>query len=486
MKVQAADGRSSWCPALTGMLVLRLAAGLALVFLLEPVSVDDAFRTFHAMWWWKNPSFYPLPHWPPGTFWVYGLVNGLLNDGLVVPRLLTLALSLATIIWILSDVEETPGVRWSAAIWFAFSPLGLVLGTVPLSEALFLFLLTGGMVLLRRYLRAGSPWCLLGASTMYLLCTTVRYEGWAFVPMFLLLSLLRRSSGSSSFSTWALRLLPCVFPVIWVLLLWKVEARPLLFLGNVATDSFGRGSLAETFSSPSSWIVLLQLVMASVVMIWSGWRVVRQGRSLSSSIWEAHGAMAMLVLILALVSGNLPSQYTIRVFHPLIVFSCIPMGHWLSTGHVSRVRLRRRSFALGIVLIVGSILYIDNLEAGHDQEAQRVAGHVEDARLRGALDEKDHILVDMLPPRTMSVVVYLNRWDVTHVDSTHHQSYFSCWRTPAPVWMKDVRAAVVRKERSVNSLRDRGWEVLVREGGWQLLIRTPDASSPTSCPGGGP
>jgi hypothetical protein len=475
--MEAARSSAAWA----GLILSRLATGIVLVLLLVPVSLDDSFRMFYALWWWDHPSFYPLPFWLPGQFYLYGLVSGLASDALLAPRLLTLALHLGTGLVLALDRSAAPPVRWIAAAWLLFSPLSLVLGTVPLSEAMFVLLVIGGLVAMSRFLASGRPWPLVASALLYLGAASVRYEGWVLLPLFTAFTFARRCAGISRTILWILRVLPWTFPVAWMLLLWRLEADPLLFLDNIRMDLYGSGDLRAAFSSPTSWIVGVQVAAALAALAPGIAAAARRRAAPRDLLWEAHLGVAFLFLAWALATDNVPSQYAIRLFYPVVVLASVPAARLLA-GAVPASRQMAAGALCGLVLAVAGLSYALTLEPGHDPSSREAARQVREAFDTGVTGEGDHVIVDMEPPSTMSVVVYANRHPTIHADAGFSKSHLECWETSAPGWVESVRLAVVRDPDHAAYLETLGWTRWRTTPPWSIYVRPRGAPPTGTCP----
>ncbi|MBW2262345.1 MAG: hypothetical protein JRG91_10265 [Deltaproteobacteria bacterium] len=475
--MEASCNRAAWA----GLLLSRLAVGIVLVLLLVPVSLDDSFRMFYALWWYDHPSFYPLPFWLPGQFYLYGLVSGMASDALLTPRIVTLALHLGTGCLLALDRSADPPVRWVAAVWLMLSPLSLVLGTVPLSEALFVLLVLGGLVAMSRFLDSGRPWALAASTLLYLGAALVRYEGWVLLPLFTAFTFAHRTTAISRPTIWALRILPWTFPAVWMLLLWRLEANPVLFLDNIRMDLYGSGDLRAAFSSPASWVIGLQVAAALASLAPGIAAAVRRRASMRDLLWEAHLAAAVLFLAWTLATDNIPSQYAIRLFYPVIVFASVPAARLLA-GAVRPSRLVAAGALSGLVLSVAGLSYALTLEPGHDGPSFETARQVREAYARGVIDEQDHVIVDMEPPGTMSLVVYANRHDTVHADAGFSKSYLECWEMSPPGWVKSVRMAVVLDESHASYLETLGWRRWQGTPPWSIYVRPAGSPAPGACP----
>ena len=455
------------------------AAGALLVSELAPLCVDDDYRTFWAWWWWHHPSFYPFPHWPPGYFWVYGIVTGVTGDLLLAPRLLSLALHVALIAplrWSLALPEDE---RLVAAVWLMLSPLPLVLGAVPLSETLFAALAVGGVIALGSYLSSGRAAWLLASAALYLGAATVRFEGWALLPLFTGLSCLRRPHDAKPAIAWVLRGLPWVFPLAWILLMWGVEADPLLFMKNVATDSFGRGSLTGALASPRDWMTPVQVLGGLAAAGWAVREAARRRLDVRDLVWEAHLVAALAVVAWAVISGNVPSQFTLRLLLLPVIFSAVPAARLLVSFSP---RTLRTSVLLAALLLAGTLALAAHREPGWDPDSHEAAEYVRDARDGGVLGPEDRVLVEMDNPWTSAVFVYANDPRRVHIDLTKESAWFESCDMNVPRWASRTRLAVVRSDPYLYRLDLLGWKQVLRTDTWVVYQRT-DLSTPLgSCP----
>src|ERR1700731_455634 len=107
-----------------------------------------------------------------------GALVRLLGDRIFAARLLSLTCGLAGV-WLLYRIagrERGPGAGFWAALGLALSPLHIQASATGASEAVFLALLLGALLLVLRG-HFVAPALLLGAAGL------VRYDGWLYIPL---------------------------------------------------------------------------------------------------------------------------------------------------------------------------------------------------------------------------------------------------------------------------------------------------------------
>ncbi len=458
----------------------RLAIGLVLVRILVPVSIDDAVRVYFAMWWFDHPSFSAQPFWPPGFFYVYGLACGLADDALIAPRLLTLGLALACGAVIALVPRVSPEIRFTAASWILFSPLSLVLGTVPLSESLYALTLLSGLVLLCRFLEDASPWSLIGSGTLYLFASMVRYEAWPMLVLYTVFACTRRPHGISPALAWALRAFPWAFVSIWMALLGALEADPALFVSSVRLDSYGPGDPFRALAHPLAWIVIVQLAASVASLAPAIGDAIGKRRLMKDLAWEAHLVVAIAFLTFAIFTRNVGSQYPIRVFFPVVVLASVPVARLVTGAVPARSRMRAGALVAGLLAVSG-LAYAIALPAGHHRTEEEVARRVLSVYDAAVLSPGDHVLVDPVPPQSMSIWVYMNRPKTTHVDRRTEASYMDCNISDPPGWLPSTRLCVVRIESRAALLESMGWLKYDVVPPYSLYVRPPGAPAVGTC-----
>jgi hypothetical protein len=469
---------SIW-PRLLPLLAVRACAAALLVLELAPVSVDDYFRVFHAEWWWNHISFASSYEWTPGYAYVYGPIAGLTHDMLIAPRVLTAALQIAAAIILALSSRGKRSARLLAAGILLFSPLSLVLGTVPLSESLFVCLLLGGAVLLTRFLEHGDVRVALFAAVLYLAATTVRYEGFAFSALFSALVAAKRPVNASRRVGVAVAAVPWIFPVAWTALLWASTGVPLSFLGIVHEDHFGAGDLAGALASAEGAVTAL-IGAAAIAVCAARIAVAARRGELKGCALEIHAAVAAVVAAVAIAVGDVPSQYPLRLFFPAIAFGALPLAQAIVPALAGRPRTTALVLVGAALAFAGAGAAVVDRAPGVPQEDLAAAAAIREGYASGELRRDDHVVVEHDLPSAAGVFVFANLADRVHIDAlsekcapkllTPHTSI-----CPDPEWAGRSRMAVVRaggdEERYVVGL---GWALSASSGSWRVYVRSAD------------
>lgn len=464
------------------LLGVRALAGVILVFSLAPLSVDDYFRVFHALWWWDNPSFTTSHEWLPGYSYVYGLWIGLTRDTLVGPRLLSLLLHLAGGAVLALDRELPAPTRWLAAVWLLTAPLSLVLGAVPLTETLASLLLLIGITSLTRFLERGKSPSLLLAAAAYLGATMVRYDAWALLPVFSAYALSRPPERYFALVNRVLAFLPWFFPLIWTLLLWAFHGEPFTYLDIVREDHFGAGDLLGSLASPLGAVTLAQVAAALVVLGVGAAALVRGRKALGGLVWEAHSVAALGFVALVVARGDVPSQFPARMLYPLLLFAAVPVAR-LVVGLVASTRLRLAVGAgAGLLLLGLGLVQARRSPSGVEDEHLRAAEHIGRLVSDGELGSGGHALIERFLPDSAAVLVFANQPDRVHIDAVGGDCPARLLGPlplicPVEPWSPDVRAVLLRSESIAVDVEERGWRAVRRFGGWTLYLRPPGARS---------
>jgi 4-amino-4-deoxy-L-arabinose transferase-like glycosyltransferase len=181
-----------------------------------PVRIELAERWAQAPHLWRG---YPETYqYGPLHLSLIGALVRLLGDRLFAARLLSLACGLACV-WLLYRIAERERGR-EAAAWaglaLALSPLHIQSSTTGASEAVFLALFLGALLLALRE-QALLAAVLLGAAGL------VRYDGWLYVPLFGALIWLRSRDLPRAIGFCALAAAPALF-WMWLNARWAGDA----------------------------------------------------------------------------------------------------------------------------------------------------------------------------------------------------------------------------------------------------------------------
>jgi len=195
-------------------LALAAAARLAPLFLGYEHYGDSPVRIEAAERWAAQPhlwrGFAESFQYGPLHLTLLGLAGRLLGDRVAGARALSLLCGLAGVALLFRLARRERGVEaaWWAALGLALSPLHIQASTTGASEAVFLALFLGALVLLledRLVLAAVA----LGAAGL------VRYDGWMYLPLFALLYYWRKRDAARALGFACLAAAPALF-WMWV------------------------------------------------------------------------------------------------------------------------------------------------------------------------------------------------------------------------------------------------------------------------------
>ena len=467
------------------LLLARLLVGIFLVFLIPALCVDDDMRTFYSHWWFNLPSFSPSRFWLPGQFYVYGLVDGLSDDMLVVPRYLTLLLHTATAAVVLWLGPGSRRARLLAAGILLFSPLALVLGTVPLSETLFALLASSAVLSLERWAIGGRHLYMIAGAALFIAASCVRYEGWALLPVLpLVASLFRRGEGRRVFAMKAICAFAlAAFPVAWMAWWHAGEGDALGFLDNIATDSFGAGSLLAGLRDPRAWSipVLAALGLAAVACRFVG---ALRRREIGRAVPELAALWMVALLAWALAASNVPSQYPLRMLYPLTVLSAVPLARALDARLLgARAKIAMIS-VFGVLPLLGA-LYVSSVSEGYHASSRLAGRRLAELAETGRIAEGERVIVEKRLPEAYGVVVHSNRFETVRINdmgSWAPSDYLGCVPTGVPAEVGASRLSVVWSAPQSAYLEALGWREAARDGPWTLFARPAGAPPLGTCP----
>ena len=281
---------------------------------------------------------------------VGGLVR-LLGDRVAAARLLSLLCGLSCV-WLIYRVAERER-GGQAALWAAFglaiSPLHIQASTTGASEAVFLALFLGALLLLLRD-QALFAALALGAAGL------VRYDGWLYVPLFAALLLLRTRDLPRVLGFCAIAAAPALF-WLWVNARWTGDALAPIHHIDREHEKLARGAIAAVgglwwrleglFFWPLSVCVIATPLLGAAAL----WGCVRAFR-LRERGWE--------LVALAWIPA---AYFTFRTavladFWPMSRFALVAASLSLVFAHDVLSGLRRPAVAvtIGVALATGPVL----------------------------------------------------------------------------------------------------------------------------------
>ena len=340
---------------------LLAALGVALAARVVPILFghehygDAPVRIELAERWAQHPHLWRgyLETWQYGPLHLtlIGVLVRLLGDRVVAARLLSLAGGLLGV-WLLYRVAERERGR-DAAFWaalaLAFSPLHIQASATGASEAAFLALFLGALLLALRD-QVVLAAVLLGAAGL------VRYDGWLYVPLFGGLLWLRQRNLARSAAFLAIAAAPALF---WLWVNARFTGDPLAplrhidrdhaMLARTAADSFG--ALRARLQHLVYWPLSLLLVATPAFGLLALWGAVR-------TLWRRNPGWDLIVL------AWLPAAYlTFRAailldFRPMARFTLVAAALSLLFAHDALALLRRPARAIAIATAAATPLVL--------------------------------------------------------------------------------------------------------------------------------
>jgi 4-amino-4-deoxy-L-arabinose transferase-like glycosyltransferase len=280
-----------------------------------------------------------------------GALVRLLGDRVVAARLLSLVCGLASV-WLLHQIAERergPGAGFWAALGLALSPLHIQASATGGSEAVFLALFLGALLLALRG-QVGVPALLLGAAGL------VRYDGWMYVPLFgaLLLWRHRRLRGAAAFC--AIAAAPALF-WMWVNARWA--GHPLAPIHHIDRDHLDLARMALQRSGPVGgrlralvyWPLAICVVATPALgflALWGSARTVR----LRQRGWDLVALAWIPALYFTFRSAVLTD------FDPMARFTLVSASISLVFAHDALALLARPARAVTAAVAIGTPLLL--------------------------------------------------------------------------------------------------------------------------------
>jgi Dolichyl-phosphate-mannose-protein mannosyltransferase len=182
--------------------VLLIVAGALLrivSYLYSDNSGGDAWaRVALAARWLQHPTAkFVFDTYPPGHFWLIGLMSLAVHDVAAAGRLLSLLLGIGSLfaVWKLARLLYGNSAALFSLGAFCFYSLHIGYSTTSSAEVSYLFFLLAGLLFFFAYAQPPSPgpWCLAVSGVLFSISESIRYEAWVvFGASFILLPLVDR------------------------------------------------------------------------------------------------------------------------------------------------------------------------------------------------------------------------------------------------------------------------------------------------------
>lgn len=256
--------------AAAALLAIGLHAGLLLQGYYS-VSADESGHTLDAYHWVSSKSFGPGV-WLPLYNIIVGEALQWFPDLFVTPRVISFLfglLSLGLLVLLSHELFHDRRVDAAAAFLGAVFPPRVILAVVPLTEIMFIAVITAAMVAVARWLASPRPLPLLATSLLLAIASAIRYEGWIFAACFVVLvaAMQYRPRRTSRFPAMACLIL-AAFPLCWVCMHAFGGAGALAFIRVPAADFVrvrGASDLAAIQDSPAVQFLLQNAVTGNLL-----------------------------------------------------------------------------------------------------------------------------------------------------------------------------------------------------------------------------
>ncbi len=339
---------------LVPLAVAALARAAPLVYGFEHYG-DAPVRIELAQRWAADPhvwhGYLETFQYGPLHLTLIGALLRFLGEGVFAARLLSLISGLAGV-WLLYGIAERergPEAGFWAALGLALSPLHIQASTTGASEAPFLALLLGSVLLVLRG-QIVAPAVLLGAAGL------VRYDGWMYVPLLAGLLLWRRREPVRTAAFFALALAPAAW-WSWVNASWTGD--PLAPIRHIDRDHAALARMALDASGPFwarlnallYWPLALCIVATpalGVLALWGSARTLRlrqPGWDLVAFAWVPAAYLTFRGAVLA-------------DFHPMARFTLVSASLSLVFASDALALLARPARAISAAVAVATPLLL--------------------------------------------------------------------------------------------------------------------------------
>jgi hypothetical protein len=170
---------------------------------------DGLWHTFATVVWSQTHSLELYRCWLPGYALITGLFNTFFNNPLISNRILNICCGTITIPIFYSLIKKIYNyeIAFISALLLAFLPLHIELSATSMTEPLFiLFFIAATRAFI---LQKNNSFVIFLA-----IASTIRYEAWLFIPIFLLFYFLRNKNTPLTILYGATLLL---FPIVWMI-----------------------------------------------------------------------------------------------------------------------------------------------------------------------------------------------------------------------------------------------------------------------------
>jgi hypothetical protein len=379
------------------------------------LTADDFGRVLQAANWAVQPHLVWSGVWLPFHMYLHGLALKLYPDMLIVPRILTIALGVVSLLLMArlgSRLFADVNVGLISAFLLAANPAHIWLSSTPLTELPYFTLLLGCLAALAEYFHGGRRrWAWVSAACLAL-ANGFRFEGWMFsLPFSVLLAgraaaLVRRQPGSQAGRREAGALLlaaglPWVFPLLWMSGSYLQSGSAFEFLEAIRQYKATRFLIEPAFRPYLATLARIDLV--SLILAVPGLALILAPGRRSAS-WYALFVILPLGIFLALHAGQYdPPGNLIRYLAPFS-FLFLPLAAGALLVGIRRLPIQGLSQALVLVLFLSGVALLQGRAAFRLQNDPAALGIRVGERLK-ALRQEDPLLA------RLPVLVEIYDWE---------------------------------------------------------------------------
>ncbi len=374
------------------------------------LSFDDVWRLIHAHES-SHGALAPSEVWPPLQFWILGAALRLWADAALVPRVVGLTVTAATLVQVGRMAGEMGlGRIGRAATMLAFGTLPYVLWLAPSALVEPWTLLAGAYALrrARRWWVEGDSSALRPAFIALGLGAMTRYEAWGWIGLLALACLIARDRGRDVGAAWRLLGLSLLFPAAWCVaqLAWTgnpfnfgLFAHEFLVQDNPDLTALGRAKDGLA----ALWEVVLPVGLGGL----GGLLVAGPLRGLTVVIVAALAATALQVTAHTLGFAGLHNVW--RHYLPLAIPVAIGVG-----ALVDRLATLGRPVAyLGLALVLqGELMLLEWPPVAYEDDLARVATRLRSLRARTG----GTVLIEAIGYETRVLQILLGDMDEARFD----------------------------------------------------------------------
>ncbi len=305
------------------------------------ISADESGRTLDA-YQWASDHTRQSEVWLPYSAVTTGLALSLWKNLFIVPRILCLFWGCCTVLALacysyelFRDKQVTIITSFAATL---FPPL-LILSHVPLPDITFIFFIVLSMYFFLRWSKYKGSYSLYLTAFCLTMSSSIRYEGWAFVLMFILGMILEfiynqkeKTKDQNAAIPFAILLSAC-FPIFWMTNSILLTGNPISFVvqtGHYFSAITKNSILKLIWHNVGAQFVVQNLLtlnflgLISIILAWKSRKELRK-------VIELQFAALICMIVISIIAHTLPTHNSWRI---AVVWNCLLLPFtvfWLFT-----------------------------------------------------------------------------------------------------------------------------------------------------------